>query len=1292
MRRHRRISRVIGTNNVDNSNVKPKKTERSKKSKGQKREKRQQELTFFESPVGGQEEELYDLVNDSSDRDDSQFQNFMCDYALGGNCSNTDVFSMGGAPTSNSCTGTGFGPLHLQGPLEKINEDSCNDGSISNEDDCADDEHQPEGEDTSASSSTYHSSREMMDWDCGRKFLGGYSRDDGGRRSPSTDSQGDGVRRFRKSFSEESSKLKLKRSSTFSSTATTRSGSTSSSPILSNVAPPPPPSSSKYELTPTRTKRKPLGDLMHSGGAVTDGTNNNINVGSPTSSARKAQKWEQVINQAWDKNGLTSPLRNQKTKQLEAAERERVEEEERTETRVKSDPGNQTSDSSFDTKRNENISGYMQFDADASQFVRKIPVKNVSSVAAASDSPSSASTSTSAWIDQLSSVLSLSTPKTATSNSIQQTPVSNDDSDPTNVSRESLPSTVKPNLYVSDSRVEVSMGESLGVGITRIQSNDVSNLDNSITPAQSDMITRTVDNTVTSLISAAKSSFNSTQDAGVHLEDFFEDFAHAGDQQTQRNVQGMRPSLTVKTDFDYISESSLKFREFHPNRVVNNEQNESAYHKLFSGSKSKANKTEETELCADDVFSQSFIQTTELTTHHHDRPRTPFDGYNTSSGMTSRLNRYSSPYMETYNAECFIIQEPAADHSTFMTPVSGMSCFDSTLEVEHCVADVFEQSLANDSTMQKKRFVRPSSAGKSSLDTTSELEHCVADVFDQSLANESAVLRKPNMRSAVKSSFNTTSEVAHCVADMFDQTFADDRLKRKVASRPRLRSERSLNSTSEVEECVADILDQSLATDSIMKKLEKKRRSSDAMSTANSTMEIAECVADIMEQTLASDGVMTTYQKNIFSGDMHSRNIEESSSTSTERKKEIETLSKQASQHVAEGEYDEAILALEKVLNIHIADHGEKHPIVASDHHNIGIVHSKNVINAPSKTDANESISCALKSFRTAAKIARKTVGKNHPNVAVSLARIGLIYLQTNKCEEADLIFEECLRIRKIAFGKNHPLVAKVYNNLGIAKLRTENLEGALLAFQCAGVIQKRCLKEMAPVERGELHKLQLELADTLCNVGTVCLDLMERGEANIDTLKLSKQAIDVFDEVLHIRSEVLGGSHVTVQETKVLHKDAKKLHLSFLQADEDDMRSIGDEVDNRSISNSESIQSKQNYAQTDTHNDEDSNSISNVGLDDDLSNSEDSIATTQSKLVTDIVNDQESCRISNIGNNNDLGLPSEWTQSPAEVEFSFQESRTNSIEPVGKGKVTELNVLAEQALKVSTIGHFSLF
>ena len=248
------------------------------------------------------------------------------------------------------------------------------------------------------------------------------------------------------------------------------------------------------------------------------------------------------------------------------------------------------------------------------------------------------------------------------------------------------------------------------------------------------------------------------------------------------------------------------------------------------------------------------------------------------------------------------------------------------------------------------------------------------------------------------------------------------------------------------------------------------------------------------------------------------------------------------------GEYDRALDAFSKVLDSHTARYGEIHPFVASTMHNMGAVHSKNAKSQTNPRDVEKSNKDALLCFQNAARIARDALGSDHPNVAVSLVRLGFTLLDMEQFENALVTFNEALRVRVASLGPNHALCSKIHNNIGVACLQMKRFADAGDAFHSALKIQRNVLSRLSvdcnkgQVRQDFFHRAKLELADTLCNIASLNLNWAETGQLATNTeASLVDESISAFGEALNVRLEELGRSHPASQKTKGLLEKARE-------------------------------------------------------------------------------------------------------------------------------------------------------
>lgn len=266
-----------------------------------------------------------------------------------------------------------------------------------------------------------------------------------------------------------------------------------------------------------------------------------------------------------------------------------------------------------------------------------------------------------------------------------------------------------------------------------------------------------------------------------------------------------------------------------------------------------------------------------------------------------------------------------------------------------------------------------------------------------------------------------------------------------------------------------------------------------------------------------------------------------SASQSSVSASQVEEMQSAALQLVKTQQYDHALELFTNVLQVRLTTVGKQHPLTASAYHNLGTVHAKrsNVALADSVLQKH-CRQAALDCFQAAARIARDSLGKDHPNVAVSLVRVGFVLLQARQYQNALVTFHEALRIRVNHFGRQHGLVANLLNNLGVCSMHMGEFGHGKQYLEEALKIQRHMVESkrriaLSPKQRqdpNDLSKQQLELADTLFNVGGLCLEWIRRQGPDA---RRAQEAEAAFVEALEIRREVLGEDDPMVLQVKGL-------------------------------------------------------------------------------------------------------------------------------------------------------------
>jgi len=229
---------------------------------------------------------------------------------------------------------------------------------------------------------------------------------------------------------------------------------------------------------------------------------------------------------------------------------------------------------------------------------------------------------------------------------------------------------------------------------------------------------------------------------------------------------------------------------------------------------------------------------------------------------------------------------------------------------------------------------------------------------------------------------------------------------------------------------------------------------------------------------------------------------------------EVDILNTQAMKSVQEQDYNRALGIFTEVLDIHRQQNGLSHATVASAYHNLGTVHARRAGTFPDNSLSQQnSRQEALNCFQAAARTARDALGPNHPNVAVSLVRIGFLLLQSKEYQSAVITFREALRVRIAHYGATHGLVANLYNNLGVCEMHLEKFPVGLEYLESALQIQRNAVDAgMPPEHRQATH---LELADTLFNIGGLCLEWIRRQGPDV---RRATEAEHAFEEALKVQ------------------------------------------------------------------------------------------------------------------------------------------------------------------------------
>jgi TolA-binding protein len=206
----------------------------------------------------------------------------------------------------------------------------------------------------------------------------------------------------------------------------------------------------------------------------------------------------------------------------------------------------------------------------------------------------------------------------------------------------------------------------------------------------------------------------------------------------------------------------------------------------------------------------------------------------------------------------------------------------------------------------------------------------------------------------------------------------------------------------------------------------------------------------------------------------------------------LRAIHEMAAEHLAHGEYEEAIEVFEEILRGQQERYGQVHYRVGTALHNLGIVYLK-------KGDYQKAIEVCGR----AVTVRKEALVPNHPDVAVSLAQLGVAHLESRQFEMALKSFRDALHIRQNFLGSRHPKCSKILNNIGCALYSLEEYGEAKNAFDEALDIQRDSLRNLPSSEGTESNGMQsnsllLSTASTLCNIGSIRLRWGEFDEAAV--------------------------------------------------------------------------------------------------------------------------------------------------------------------------------------------------
>ncbi len=115
----------------------------------------------------------------------------------------------------------------------------------------------------------------------------------------------------------------------------------------------------------------------------------------------------------------------------------------------------------------------------------------------------------------------------------------------------------------------------------------------------------------------------------------------------------------------------------------------------------------------------------------------------------------------------------------------------------------------------------------------------------------------------------------------------------------------------------------------------------------------------------------------------------------------------------------------------------------------------------------------ALEPTKQASDIYLKVLGENHHDTANSFFNIATLLLEIGRFDEAQAMFERCLKLRNVVLGADHPETALVHLNLGNVLMKQGKLVEAQRHYSESLAVYRRVLGEDHPSTKAIVEHLR---------------------------------------------------------------------------------------------------------------------------------------------------------------------------------------------------------------------------
>ncbi len=178
---------------------------------------------------------------------------------------------------------------------------------------------------------------------------------------------------------------------------------------------------------------------------------------------------------------------------------------------------------------------------------------------------------------------------------------------------------------------------------------------------------------------------------------------------------------------------------------------------------------------------------------------------------------------------------------------------------------------------------------------------------------------------------------------------------------------------------------------------------------------------------------------------------------------EAEQLTEQANKLTEQGQYADAIPLAERTLAILQQVLGQDHPDIAISLNDLALLYS-----------SQGRYSEAEPLYRQALEMNQRLLGDEHPDVATSLNNLGFLYSSQGRYSEAEPLYRQALQMRKRLLRDEHPDVAQSLNNLALLYSGQGRYSEAEPLYRQALEMNQRLLGYEHPLVTTNLNNLAL--------------------------------------------------------------------------------------------------------------------------------------------------------------------------------------------------------------------------